>query len=332
MKYLFLVLLMTKISLASDHFNGETFFNPWGINNQKSFFDVLAWKIKGGAQTWPEFVETKKFPLPHPTAQSMVVTWVNHSTFLIQSSSLNILTDPIWSERCSPVSFAGPKRVVKPGIEFDKLPKIDVVIVSHNHYDHLDLSTLIELSKRDRPFILVPLGDKKWLESEGVENVFELDWYETKQFKETQFTFLPAQHWSARGMFDRNLSLWGAWGIDFSDYKMLHAGDTGYGPHFKQIKERWGKADFAMIPVGAYEPRWFMKAMHMNPEDALLAFKDLEASQAVGMHLETFQLTDEARGEPREQFQKLIKKNQIENFEILEIGESRILNRPAQSK
>ncbi len=314
---------------GSDHFDGSRFFNPWGVNNEKSLLDVLSWKIKGGASQWPEKVETPKFFLPRPTNDSIVITWVNHSTFLIQTSSLNILTDPIWAERCSPVSFAGPKRVVEPGISFDNLPSIDIVLVSHNHYDHLDGPTLKLLSDKYTPLILVPLGDKRWLEKEGIKNIQEMDWYQTKVIADFKISFLPAQHWSARGMMDRNDSLWGSWGVEFNGMKIYHAGDTGLGPHFKDIREKWGSPDVAMIPVGAYEPRWFMKAMHMNPSDALEAFKILEAKSALGMHLETFQLTDEPREEPRIEFMKIRPQELEKKFEILEIGESRIFNRPA---
>ncbi len=319
---------MMNMVHGSDHFDGSRFFNPWGVNNEKSLWDVFSWKIKGGAAAWPEKVDTPKHSLPHPTKDTLTVTWVNHSTFLIQTDSLTILTDPIWAERCSPVSFAGPKRVVEPGVEFDKLPKIDLVLVSHNHYDHLDSATLKRLSDRDAPLILVPLGDKRWLEGEGVKNLEEMDWYQTRSLGDFKMTFLPAQHWSARGMFDRNHSLWGSWGVEVGEMKIYHAGDTGLGPHFKEIREKWGRADVAMIPIGAYEPRWFMKAMHMNPTDALEAYRILEASYAFGMHLETFQLTDEAREEPRLEFHKIRPADLTDKFEVLQIGESRIFNRP----
>lgn len=316
--------------LASDHFDGKEFFNPWGVNNQKTLWDVMKWKIQSGAATWPEFVETPRFPLPHPTPETYVVTWVNHSTFLIQTGTLNILTDPIWAKRASPVSFAGPKRVVNAGIEFDQLPKIDVVLVSHNHYDHLDIETLQRLSKRDLPLILVPLGDKALLSGRGVKNIEEMDWYQEKNLDDCQFTFLPAQHWSARGLFDRNHSLWGSWGIDLMGAKIYHAGDTGLGPHFLEIRSKWGQADLALLPVGAYEPRSFMKAMHMNPSEALEAFRILQARHALGMHLETFQLTDEAWEEPRRELLKII--DSESRFEVLQIGESRVFNKLAPSK
>lgn len=329
MKFFIMGLVLIGQSMASDHFDGKVFFNPWGVNNQKILIDVLSWKIKGSAAKWPENVEIDPKPIPHPTASSYVVTWVNHSTFLIQTGTLNILTDPIWAERASPVSFAGPKRVVKPGIKFSELPKIDVVLVSHNHYDHLDSQTLKDLSDVHAPLILVPLGDKLWLEKSGVKNIHEMDWFQEKRIQDTIITFLPAQHWSARGLFDRNESLWGSWGINFKNTKIYHAGDTGLGPHFKQIREKWGAPQLALLPIGAYEPRWFMKEMHMNPADAVKAFKILEAESAVGMHFGTFQLTDEEYDAPAKVLEKNLKEESIgpDQFLTPKIGESYIFHK-----
>jgi L-ascorbate metabolism protein UlaG (beta-lactamase superfamily) len=329
MKILIMVLALMSQSMASDHFDGKEFFNPWGVNNQKKLWDILSWKIKGSAAPWPDFVETDLKPIPHPTLNSYVVTWINHSTFLIQTGTLNILIDPIWGERASPVSFAGPKRVVNAGIKFSELPKIDLVLVSHNHYDHLDNKTLKELSDVHAPLILVPLGDKDWLHKSGVKNVEEMDWFQEKRVQDTIITFLPAQHWSARGLFDRNESLWGSWGINFKNTKIYHAGDTGLGPHFKQIREKWGAPQLALLPIGAYEPRWFMKEMHMNPADAIKAFKILEAESAVGMHFGTFQLTDEEYDAPAKVLEKNLKEEIIgpDQFLTPKIGESYIFHK-----
>jgi L-ascorbate metabolism protein UlaG (beta-lactamase superfamily) len=341
MKYVFMVLLMTQVlapALAqerpSDHFDGKKFFNPWGANNQKSFFDVLSWKWNSTPTLWPEFVETEKRVLPHPTSTHYVLTWINHATFLLQTGELNILFDPIWSERASPFSFAGPKRVVNPGLSFEELPKIDVIMVSHNHYDHMDVESLLFLSLRDAPQILVPLKDKAWLEGKGIKNLTEMDWWEEIKVGETLITFLPAQHWSARWTWDRNDSLWGSWGVSFDNVKIYHAGDTGYGPHFKMIHERWGSPLVAMLPIGAYEPRWFMKEMHLNPEDAIKAYEDLKADVAVGMHFETFQLTDEGYKEPAEELTRLKMLNPElgRRFFIPRISESILFNRPAPLK
>lgn len=309
---------------VSDHFDGKKFFNPWGENVAKSLWDVMKWKITSDAKNWEEVSESQHHELPAVTAGQTSVTWVNHSTFLIRAQGLNILTDPVWSKRTSPFSFAGPKRVQAPGLSWDKLPKIDVVTVSHNHYDHLDLDTLLELEKRDQPLFLVALGDGGWLKKKGLKNVVEKDWWEVAEFGAAKFTFLPAQHWSARWTWDRNESLWGAWGVEVNGQKIYHAGDTGLGPHFAETRERWGSPDIALLPIGAYEPRWFMKPMHMNPSDAVEAMELLGAKQAIGMHFGTFQLTDEAREQPVKDLAEALAKKNIPatKFPAPKFGES----------
>jgi len=309
---------------VSDHFDGKKFFNPWGENVAKSLWDVMKWKFTTDAPEWKEVESENPLELPAALATQTTVTWVNHSTFLIRSQGLSILTDPVWSQRTSPVSFAGPKRVHAPGLSWDKLPKIDVVVVSHNHYDHLDVDTLVELEKRDQPLFLVPLGDGPWLKKKGLKNVAEKDWWETTEVGSAKFTFLPAQHWSARWSWDRNESLWGAWGIEINNIKIYHAGDTGLGPHFAQTRERWGAPDLALLPIGAYEPRWFMKPMHMNPSDAVEAMDRLGAKRAIGMHFGTFQLTDEARDRPVKDLAEVLAKKNIpsEKFRAPNFGES----------
>jgi len=309
---------------VSDHFDGKKFFNPWGENVAKSLWDVMKWKITSDAKNWEEVSESQHHELPAVTAGQTSVTWVNHSTFLIRAQGLNILTDPVWSKRTSPFSFAGPKRVQAPGLSWDKLPKIDVVLVSHNHYDHLDLDTLLDLEKRDQPLFLVALGDGGWLKKKGLKNVVEKDWWEVAEFGAAKFTFLPAQHWSARWTWDRNESLWGAWGVEVNGQKIYHAGDTGLGPHFAQTRERWGAPHIALLPIGAYEPRWFMKPMHMNPSDAVEAMELLGAKQAIGMHFGTFQLTDEAREQPVKDLAEALAKKNIPatKFPAPKFGES----------
>lgn len=308
----------------SDHFNGETFFNPWGENVSKTFLDVMKWKFTSKAKSWEEETTFVNPELPAASETQTIVTWVNHSTFLIRARGLTILTDPVWSKRTSPLSFAGPARVRGPGLAWEKLPKVDVVLVSHNHYDHLDLDTLVRLEKRDQPLFLVPLGDADWLKNKGLTNVQEKDWWETVEVGVAKFTFLPAQHWSARWTWDRNESLWGAWGFELNGLKIYHAGDSGLGPHFAQTRERWGAPDLALLPIGAYEPRWFMKSMHMNPSDAVEALEQLAAKQAIGMHFGTFQLTDEAREQPVKDLALAleVKKISSEKFRTPQFGES----------
>jgi L-ascorbate metabolism protein UlaG (beta-lactamase superfamily) len=293
----------------SDHYDGKRFFNPGIGRIEKSYGDLWRWSREQKAP-WPEWVKTRTGPAVFPgdarggqdgdEVVGVAATFVNHATFVLRfANGTNVLADPIWSERSSPVSFAGPRRVHAPGVVFDSLPRIHVVVVSHNHYDHLDLPTLKRLSDRDSALFLVPLGDKKLLQDAGVARVIEMDWWHTKKVAGVSFTFLPSQHWSARGLFDRNESLWGSWGFTGADgTRVYHGGDTGYGPHFKAIRARWGAADLALLPIGAYAPRWFMGSAHMDPGQAVQAFHDLGARTAVGMHFGTFQLTNEPREEP----------------------------------
>ncbi len=284
----------------SDHFDGKLFFNPGLGRIDKTFGDMWRWRKEQKA-AWPAWVKTGTGPVAMAReGRGVAATFVNHATFVLRfANGTTVLADPIWSARCSPVSFAGPKRVHAPGVPFENVPRIDVVVVSHNHYDHLDLPTLRMIADRDSALFLVPLGDKKLLQGEGIARVEEMDWWQTKKVSGVSITFLPSQHWSARGIFDRNESLWGSWGFVSQDgTRVYHGGDTGYGPHFKSIRSRWGAPDLALLPVGAYAPKWFMGAAHMDPEEAVRAFHDLGARKAVGMHFGTFQLTNEPREEP----------------------------------
>lgn len=300
------------------------YLNPWGVNNSKSFWSVLKWKLTTQAAAWPESIDFTPIELPAAPTSGALITWVNHATFLVQLPGLNLVIDPVWSERASPLSFLGPKRVHAPGVPWEKLPKIDLVLVSHNHYDHLDIDTLEKLSKRDDPKFFVPLGDLRILQSKGINNVTEMTWWQEVSVGETVITFTPAQHWSARGPWDKNESLWGGWWIKSKDTTLFHAGDTGHGPHFKVIREKLGKPSLAMIPIGAYEPRWFMKTMHMNPDDAVMAFEDLGSPQTVGMHFGTFQLTDEGYKKPAEHLKTALDAKNISSdiFVVPKISES----------
>ena len=319
---------------VSDHFDGEHFFNPGRSPQSRGLWDVIKWRMTTDRPDWPE-----RFPANAPAASpsqvkpgEVVVTWIGHSTFLLQFEGVNVLTDPIFSLRATPVSFAGPARVRGPGVELDALPRIDAVVVSHNHYDHLDLPSLEALVKRfPNARFYVPLGNARLVAEEtGAKHVEELDWWESRELTPggARFTLAPAQHWSARGLFDRFETLWGSWWIAAGGATAYFAGDTGYGPHFKAIRERLGAPALALLPIGAYEPRWFMQEMHMNPEDAVLAHRDLGARHSLPMHYGTFRLSDEAYDQPVRDLAAACDKHGVSKnpgFQPMEIGETRTI-------
>lgn len=301
----------------TDHFDGKRFYNLDGPSS-KSFFDVFKWKITSTTESWENYPETevkKVIPEKRITA-GYKVTFLTHASFLIQTKGLNIITDPVWSKRASPFSFLGPVAARVPAVDFENLPPIDIVIVSHNHYDHMDKETLKRLSQIHSPLFIVPLENAKLLKSFGIEkNVIELDWWDTHQFNEDlKITHTPARHWSRRTLLDTNQYLWGSFFFETNESKIYFAADTGYGIHFKMIHERLGAPDIALLPIGAYAPRWFMKEAHMDPADALMAHQDLQSKLSVGMHFGTFQLTDEGPLEPVTLLEKEKIKMGITNF------------------
>ena len=303
----------------SDHYDGKVFFNPEN-HHVHSFWEVMKWRFSGQQSEWPEFIRNKAYPLPKVAAdQRAVVTFINHSTFLIQLNGLNILTDPLFSQRTSPFSFLGPSRVRGPGVKLEELPKIDVVVVSHNHYDHLDLEALKILDGKFKPLFLVPLGDERLLKEAGLQNVREMDWWQEQVIREHKIVFTPAQHWSARGLFDKCKSLWGSFYVLSPDFKIYFGSDSGYGPHFSNIRLRLGAPDLSLLPIGAYAPRYFMKYHHMNPEESVKAHQDLNSGLSIAMHFGTFQLTDEPVDEPVTRLNKV----KGESFIVLDQGESR---------
>lgn len=306
----------------SDHYDGKIFFNP-EKNNLHSFWEVLKWKMTAEDNEWPDHRANKTYTLPPLDLDSRaVVTFINHASFLIRLKNLNVLTDPIFSERASPFRFMGPKRIREPGIKLEELPQIDVVVISHNHYDHLDLESLKRLDAKFHPLFLVPLGDKKLLKTQRLQNVREMDWWEEQIIREHKIVFTPAQHWSARNLFDKCESLWGGFFILSPNFKTYFAGDTGYSSHFNNIKLRLGSPDLSLLPIGAYAPRYFMGVNHMEPEEAVRAHRDLGSLFSIGMHFGTFPLTDEKIDEPVER----LKKTKTENFMVLDQGESKIFS------
>jgi len=295
---------------VSDHFDGEVFFNPEPTIRRtegKKFglMTIIRARLKRDPAVWaqwPKHVENKVYPKPVGLvpAGAVDVTFIGHSGFLLRVAGRNILTDPVFSRRCSPVSFAGPARVRAPGLRIEELPEIAVLVLSHNHYDHCDVPSLRKIAKRfPRMVVVTGLGNKAFLAGKGITNVVELDWWERAELEGVVVTATPARHFSARTLNDRNKTLWAGMMIEpVAGPKIYFAGDSGYTRFFKEIGERLGAPDLALLPIGAYEPRWFMGPVHMNPEDAVKAFLDLGAKRAVGMHFGTFQLTAEAIDAP----------------------------------
>jgi L-ascorbate metabolism protein UlaG (beta-lactamase superfamily) len=291
---------------VSDHFDGTHFFNPGGTP-PRGFAELLRWQFGGGRVAWPESVPSP-FPPDRPPARvegaALRVSFVGHATFLIQGNGLNILTDPVWSERASPFGFTGPRRYNPPGIAFEDLPRIDAVLVSHSHYDHMDVETLTRLWERDRPRVVVPLGNDAILRGHHpAMAVTAADWADTVEIgKGATVTLEPVHHWSRRALADRNHALWAGFVLNGVGGSVFYAGDTGFdeGRPFRNVAARHGALDLALLPIGAYEPRWFMAPQHMDPGEAVEGFRLLGARQALGCHWGTFRLTNEGAEEPAE--------------------------------
>jgi len=314
----------------SDHFDGARFFNPGpapqagGHGGGPARF-MNRWLGADERAEWPARVPVRQTtPPPRVTGEAMLVTWIGHATVLVQTQGLNILTDPIWSDRASPFSFAGPKRVRAPSVAFDKLPKIDLVLISHNHYDHMDLPTLKRLWQRDRPLILASLGNDTILRNEGIEAV-ALDWGGRRRIGTAEVEAIRNHHWSSRWGTDRNRALWSGFTVRLPGGNIFYAGDTGFGDG-SWIAEaaRSGPYRFAIIPIGAYEPRDFMKTNHVNPEEAVRIFETIRPGRALGIHWGTFQLTFEPINDPPQRLERLRRARGIgaDRFLATEVGRS----------
>lgn len=311
----------------SDHFNGTTFENSGNVP-EKDFLDVMKWYLQRDQGNWVQIPESEVTFAEKPAnnvTRGMVITYVNHSTFLIQTAGVNILTDPVWSDRVSPFSFIGPKRYRPAGVKFEDLPKIDVVLISHNHYDHLDLETIKKLNDRFQPQFITPLGVGQLLDRLYVRYTHDLDWWESKKVdSDITIHSVEAQHFSARGLFDRNKTLWSGYVIDTPYGNIYFAGDTGYGDFLKKIRQEHPNIRVGLIPIGAYKPQWFMKPMHLNPEEAIQAHKDVGARISFGMHFGTFPLADDGMNDPENDFMRAIQRpeNIGVNFKLLKEGDS----------
>jgi len=315
-KTLYIFLLITSGLLFAEYKNTN------GVASDKSFGDMLKWVRSDVVPEITKIEISSDWKEINLSEDDNYAIWIGHSTFLIKKNGVTILTDPIFSKRASPFRNIGPKRLIPPAIPLNKIPKIDVVTVSHNHYDHLDIRSLKKISKNHPDAIfLVPAGDEKLLQRKRIKNVYNFNWWESIEHKEFVFTFTPVQHWSKRSLFDRNKSLWGGWYIKNKDYSIYHAGDTGYSKDFIDTRLKLGAPKYAFIPIGAYDPEWFMAESHVNPEDAVKIMLDLEAEKAFGMHWATFTLTDEDTIEPKERLKKAVDENGSIDFKSVSPGD-----------
>ena len=289
----------SRLALPSDHFDGRRFFNPGGTT-LRSFGDFLRWQVSRQRPAWPPWIVDEDPPLPDaPQPREVATTYIGHATLLLRFAGCTVLTDPMFSLRASPFAFLGPKRVRPPAMGLADLPKIDAICLSHNHYDHMDLPSLRQLQVRGNPPIVTGIGNGTYLARRGIANVIELDWWESAEPVDgLRITYVPAQHWSRRHFWDTNRMLWGGHVIEAQGARAYFAGDTGYPAQFGEIAQRLGAPDVALLPIGAYEPRWFMAPQHMNPDEAVRAHLDLGARLSLAIHFGTFCLTDEAFGAP----------------------------------
>jgi N-acyl-phosphatidylethanolamine-hydrolysing phospholipase D len=333
---------------AKKHHRPDGFQNNYTSATDKSSSDFWRWQrerwlagLPKPPQKLTEVVapDLKFVSTNHGAKQEPAITWIGHATMLVQMGGLNILLDPVFSERASPVSFAGPKRYQAPGIALKDLPPIDLVLLSHNHYDHLDRASVIALNAQagGPPRFIVPLGVKKWMAAEGISNVEQLDWWDQTRVKtargEVEVHFTPVQHWSARGLNDRRATLWGGFAVFAPEFHLYFSGDTGYSKDFIDTRQHFaarqtpalgGGFDMALIAVGAYEPRWFMKEQHVNPEEAVQIHLDLGAKRSIGVHWGTFDLTDESLDQPPKDLAaaRAAKGLPQEAFDVMAVGQT----------
>jgi len=310
---------------TNDHFDGRRFFNPAGRPAQP--LSAVPQMLRETRAPWPKRVDVQPQTPPPLGDAAAVVTFIGHASFLIQTAAGNILTDPVYSQCAGPFGLLGPRRVRQPGVRFEDLPAISLVLLSHNHYDHCDVPTLRKLAQRFDPIVVTPLGNAPLVKSTGMRRIEELDWWEQAATAPLPITLTPAHHFSARTPFDRNRALWGGFMLTTRGVRIYFAGDTAYASFFPAIRERLGPIDLALLPIGAYEPRWFMQAVHMNPAESVQAHLDLQPSMSVGMHFATFQLTTEGIDEPLRALEAARREKNVpaDTFKTIAFGDSLLL-------
>jgi len=290
----------------SDHYDGRTFHNVDPSARTRPLSEVWRWYSARQPAVWPRWIENgAPHPVPEAVPGQIAATWIGHSTFLLRIGPVTLLTDPVFALHAGPFGRLGPRRVRAPGLALRELPRIDLILQSHNHYDHLDLGAHRALARSDRPAIVTPLGNRAYLPPTTRSRVTELDWWEAHEpTRGVRVTVVPAQHFSARTPWDRDRALWGGFIVEAEGRRVYFAGDSGYGAHFREIGRRFPGIDLALLPIGAYEPRWFMGPVHVDPAQAVQAHLDLAPTGSVAMHFGTFQLTDEGIDAPIEELQQ----------------------------
>jgi L-ascorbate metabolism protein UlaG (beta-lactamase superfamily) len=334
---LFALNCMAKEAQHSKRHHTKDGFRNVHPHEAHGFFDFLRWRWN---RIWKDLPspDAYSFPLANNNAAFLksnqdktTLTWIGHATVLLQLEGKNILTDPHFSQRASPVQWAGPERLVEPGVPFESLPPIDIVVISHDHYDALDKQTIVRLKEREgghKTTFFVPLGFRRWFEDLGIRQVVEMDWWDESAYEGLRITAVPIQHWSKRSFWGRNDTLWAGWAIQSTDFRFFFTGDSGYTPHFREIGEKVGPFDLAAIPIGAYEPRWFMRPHHISPEEAVQVHLDLQSKKSVAIHWGTFILTDEPLDEPPKRLAAARKEKGLaeKEFVVLKHGETIILD------
>ena len=326
---------------AKSHHTPTGFVNNYPHPGPQSYWSWQWERWRNGVPVVPE--GGWHFPLQKPDVALLkanrtqnTVTWIGHATVLLQLSGVNILTDPHFTERASPLSFAGPKRWVLPALRLDELPHIDIVLISHNHYDHLDLATVRRLAQQagGPPRFYVPLGLARWFREQNLPVHAELDWWDRRDDGTLAVHLVPMQHWSARTPWDRNETLWGGFVVEAPDFRFICTGDTGYSADFKDIGKRFGSFDLAALPIGAYAPRWFMQTQHVNPAEAVQIHRDLNARQSLAVHWGTFVLTDEPLDELPRQLAEALDAQGVPRsaFWVFTHGETRTLTPAARAR